>query len=225
MKTYVYASAAGHALLLTAAVVWGTLLAKPRLSYYAVEMLSGTPMPPAAPAPQAPPTEKPVEDVPAQPEPKSVMKEVIKLNKKEPKKLPKATPKPTPAPPKPSISGALRSLAGTAATPSAVNQGLPGANVVATASGPSFPYPWYLKMVSDKLDQHWKPLGESTCQVTFTIARGGRVSGEVVRKSSGDLFFDQTALRAVQDSSPMPPLPNGYPEETLRVHMTFTGNR
>ena len=102
-----------------------------------------------------------------------------------------------------------------------MDQGTPGASITATASGPSFPYPWYLKAVSDKLDQYWKPSGESVCQVRFIIARDGIVSSAVVSKSSGDSYFDQVALRAVQDASPMPPLPNGYPEETLRVFMTF----
>ena len=108
--------------------------------------------------------------------------------------------------------------------------GLPGsgAGIVADA-GPAFPYPWYLKSIADRLDKQWHPPQEfqpdTVCQVTFVIARSGDVSGSQIAKSSGDSLFDQLALRAVLYANPLPPLPNGFPDDTLKVHMKFVGRR
>ncbi len=94
-------------------------------------------------------------------------------------------------------------------------------------TGQPFPFPWYLKTVSDRLDRQWTPPDSASertlCQVSFVIARDGRISGERISKASDDPFFDQLALRAVQAANPMPALPSGYPEATLNVHMTFKG--
>ena len=108
--------------------------------------------------------------------------------------------------------------------------GLPGSGsgIVADA-GPAFPYPWYLKAIADRLDKQWHPPQEfqpdTLCQVTFVISRAGQISGSQISKSSGDSLFDQLALRAVLYSNPLPPLPNGFPDDTLKVHMKFVGRR
>jgi TonB family protein len=79
------------------------------------------------------------------------------------------------------------------------------------------------------LDKQWHPPQEyapdTTCQVTFVISRAGEISGSVLSKSSGDSMFDQLAMRAVLYANPLPPLPNGFPDETLKVHMKFVGRR
>ena len=102
-----------------------------------------------------------------------------------------------------------------------------GWGVVADAGGQAFPFPWYLKSITERLDKAWSPperfQDDTICQVTFVIGRDGRVSGVTLRKSSGDDFFDQLAIRAVQASDPMPPLPGGFPEDRLMVHMKFIG--
>jgi len=51
------------------------------------------------------------------------------------------------------------------------------------------------------------------------------VSDIEVSRASGDPFFDQLAQHAVIDSNPMPPLPSGYPEPKLNVHMTFKSRK
>jgi TonB family protein len=100
---------------------------------------------------------------------------------------------------------------------------------VADAGGLAFPYPWYLKAIADRLDKQWRPPQEyapdTACQVTFVIDRAGQVSGAQVTKVSGDSLFDQLALRAVLYSNPLPPLPNGFPDDQLKVHMKFVGRR
>ncbi len=101
-----------------------------------------------------------------------------------------------------------------------------GAGIIAEA-GPAFPYPWYLKSIADKLDSHWKPpenfQADTVCQIAFVIHRDGQVSGSVIEKASGDSVFDELALRAVLYSNPLPPLPGGFPDDTLKVHMKFVG--
>ena len=96
-------------------------------------------------------------------------------------------------------------------------------------AGPAFPYPWYLKSIADKLDQQWHPpqdfQPDTLCQIAFVIRRSGQISDSTVEKPSGDSFFDQLALRAVLYSNPLPPLPGGFPDDTLRVHMKFVGKR
>jgi TonB family protein len=57
------------------------------------------------------------------------------------------------------------------------------------------------------------------------ISRGGEISDTRISQSSHDSYFDQLALRAVVYSNPLPPLPNGFPDDTLKVHMKFVGKR
>jgi TonB family protein len=77
------------------------------------------------------------------------------------------------------------------------------------------------------LDKNWKPPREfqsdTVCQIGFTISRDGQVSAAQIEKPSGDTLFDQLAQRAVLYSNPLPPLPEGFPDSTLRVHMKFEG--
>ena len=67
------------------------------------------------------------------------------------------------------------------------------------------------------------------CAALTTLSWGqgltGQISGSVLSKSSGDSLFDQLAMRAVLYANPLPPLPNGFPDETLKVHMKFVGRR
>ncbi len=101
-----------------------------------------------------------------------------------------------------------------------------GSGIMAQAGQP-FPFPWYLKAISDKLDKQWKPSNEyspnTKCVVVFVIHRSGEVSQARIAKRSGDALFDEMGLRAVIYSNPLPPLPNGYQEDTLTVNMTFEG--
>jgi len=233
MKSYFFLSTMAHGMLLASFIVLGTLLARPRMSYYAVDLVNSLPAggpaevsaPPsvATPAPKviktAPKAAAPVpaaeEEVPAE----DTIRLLAKLKKKRlavAKSGSQATETPV-----------------VAAAPSGGGRGgigLPGsgAGIVADA-GPAFPYPWYLKAIADRLDKQWHPPQEfqpdTLCQVTFVISRSGEISGSQISKSSGDTLFDQLALRAVLYANPLPPLPNGFPDETLKVHMKFVGRR
>ncbi len=90
---------------------------------------------------------------------------------------------------------------------------------------PSFKYDYYLGLIKNKVDNRWsQPVAHKKTRkalIEFTINRKGDVSNAKVADSSGDSYFDQTALRAVTLSSPFPPLPRGFKGDSLRVHYRF----
>ncbi len=53
------------------------------------------------------------------------------------------------------------------------------------------------------------------------IDRDGKIIDIWEEKSSGDDYFDETALRAVKMSNPLPPLPEKYRESTIDVGIKF----
>ena len=53
--------------------------------------------------------------------------------------------------------------------------------------------------------------------VVFYIDRNGRVTGLRVEESSGNRSLDNAALSAVYNANPLPPLPEGFPRERVRV--------
>src|SRR5690348_7014609 len=102
MKSFVFLSTALHGALLALFVVGATLLSQPKMSYYAVDLVSSFPA--GAPgggatsvsSPPAP-AEKPAPPAPIEPEQPLPSKEAIRMPGKE-KKQPH--PKPQPAKPK-----------------------------------------------------------------------------------------------------------------------------
>ncbi len=90
---------------------------------------------------------------------------------------------------------------------------------------PDFKYDYYLGLIRNKVDSRWsQPITYAQIKQTlieFTINRNGGVDNAVVAESSGDYYFDQTALRAVSLSDPFPPLPRGYNENFLKVRYRF----
>ncbi len=90
---------------------------------------------------------------------------------------------------------------------------------------PDFKYDYYLGLIRNKVDNRWsQPITYSQIKQTlveFTIHRDGKIDNVGVAESSGDYYFDQTALRAVSLSNPFPPLPRGYKENVLKVRYRF----
>jgi len=102
----------------------------------------------------------------------------------------------------------------------------PGAAISLDSS--TFPYLYYLKILKNKIYENWKPpLSIDTPEQTenaiifFKILKSGDIVDPKIEKSSGFRFFDQSALRAVIQASPLPPLPQEFQEEFLGVHMGF----
>jgi TonB family protein len=59
--------------------------------------------------------------------------------------------------------------------------------------------------------------GEVQAVLSFTVGRKGEISDLEVAQTSGFTAFDLAALRAVDNASPLPPLPASYRRDSLRV--------
>jgi TonB family protein len=106
----------------------------------------------------------------------------------------------------------------------------PTASTTVTAS--RFPYAWYLSIVQGKVKSNWRQPGsllfgerELKAVISFRIMRDGSVGPVTVRRSSGRATLDQSAAKAVQSSTPFPPLPDDYRESYLDVTIDFAVTR
>ena len=126
-----------------------------------------------------------------------------------------ATPQATPAPARPANSGSAGVGAGVPAVGTAGIVGLEGGD---------FPYTIYIQRMLALIGNNWfRPdAGDSALtQVYFIIERDGTLRDAEIEKPSGNRTFDRAALRAIIESSPLPPLPFGYSGSFLGVHLTF----
>jgi protein TonB len=92
----------------------------------------------------------------------------------------------------------------------------------------AFPFTYYLQIIQDRISANWftslidpGTSGEFQCMVFFKILRDGRITDLQIEASSNSRTFDLSALRAVQNASPFPPLPREFEGEYLGVHLIF----
>ena len=106
-----------------------------------------------------------------------------------------------------------------------MNQGGGGVGI-----GPNTPlgerFGWYAEMIRKIIARNWATNGLAGTQgapaiIGFVIARDGRVSGVRVVQSSGNPAIDNSALRAVYNSNPLPGLPPQYSQNTAPAEFTF----
>ncbi len=95
-----------------------------------------------------------------------------------------------------------------------------------TVDAPRFPFSYYLAAIERKVSQNWfsssSGKGEGfSCVVYFKMNRNGSVSGVKIEESSGNTYFDRSALRAIRSSEPFPPLPRAFTDPWLGIHFTF----
>jgi TonB family protein len=83
----------------------------------------------------------------------------------------------------------------------------------------------YIERMRALIGTHWlRPATVTPGTVTtiyFVIDRDGKIRDVAAEKPSGNGTFDRNALRAVLESSPLPPLPWSYPGLFVGVHLTF----
>ena len=89
-----------------------------------------------------------------------------------------------------------------------------------------FRWSYYLAAIRNKIGSAWvPPAGPGgrviRTSVYFRISRDGQVVLARVEDPSGNAFFDHTAMRALAQATPLPPLPAGYDGEWLGVHFGF----
>jgi protein TonB len=142
----------------------------------------------------------------------------VRIEKPVRKRTPEPEPKPEPKPEPPPVAAP--------ALPSA-SLGPTGLKGDVTLDATDFEFTYYLILVRNRIAQNWNPpagLVETPglrTVVYFRIRRDGTISMPRVEAGSPVAFFDRAALRAVQLSDPLPPLPLGYPGKDLGVHFGF----
>ena len=94
-------------------------------------------------------------------------------------------------------------------------------------AGGDLQFAWYRASVTAALYSNWrKPILEGIresreARVVFEILRDGSVRGLRVERPSGVPSLDRSALRAVADAAPLPPLPPGWREPVLSAGFVF----
>jgi len=99
-----------------------------------------------------------------------------------------------------------------------------GATGVTGLEGGDFPYTVYIDRMRTLIGSRWlRPQATSgeAATVYFVIDRDGTSRDAKLETQSGNGTFDRAALRAVLESSPLPPLPFGYSGTYLGVHLNF----
>jgi len=100
---------------------------------------------------------------------------------------------------------------------------LQGAGAV-TLTASDFPFAWYLAAVQRKITERWSPRAINGRQpvALIQIGRNGQVAKLDIDKTSGNGYYDQQALRAINEAVPFPPLPAEYDAPVLTIHLNFT---
>lgn len=174
----------------------------------------------ALPARELPSRDLPPRDSAALPDRSLPTRTAAALPRPDSKELPTTAtaaskaPTPTPvareasAPPPPPLGTSSGSTAGT---------GPVNLNVT------DFPYAYYIRQVHQKIQERWngRAIPGQQPSVVFEIGRDGRLNGVVIDKTSGNAYYDQVALRAINDAGPFPPLPVEYKKSVLRIGLQF----
>lgn len=113
--------------------------------------------------------------------------------------------------------------------PPVVDQpGAPGTSNQVNMETNDFPFAYYLRLLRQRIQENWDPPYQATDQgrspravITFQVQRNGAITNMIVQNSSGIFLFDTAAQRAVRSVGTLPPLPDAYLEETLRVTINF----
>ena len=90
----------------------------------------------------------------------------------------------------------------------------------ASFDDPDFQYNYYVQQMLAIIGGHWvRPRSglDTEVLVHYEISRSGELREIEVARTSGNRAFDAAGVRAVTRSSPLPPLPQSYPHDSLGV--------
>ncbi|MBI4424297.1 MAG: energy transducer TonB [Elusimicrobia bacterium] len=224
LSPFLTASAATHAGLIGAAFLFAGIQAPVTKEVYRIDFIGPTagianrdPEPAAAarkaaaaPSPaKIPPQAKPAEFARRSNAP---LPRPSFLAPREPERPPVEVPAAAPA-------------AAAPAPPAAAGTEGDGSGASVSSDLPNFPYPWYITQVRSALWSRWSanmPAAAGEVLVMFSILRPGTVTDIRIESSSGEGGYDYTALSVVKAAAPFPPLPSGFREPFLKVHVKFT---
>ena len=144
----------------------------------------------------------------------------------EPAPRPRKLSDPEPPPPRRTASGeATETPDATDATQEI--HGDAGANSISPLEGGDVEFAWYRSAVTAALYGRWRrPLLDRLVEtievrVSFEIQRNGSVQGLRVEQSSGVPTLDRSAVRAVSEADPLPPLPPNWRDSVLPATFLF----
>ncbi len=97
-----------------------------------------------------------------------------------------------------------------------------GGGVGATLDVANFCCPEYLSTMLDLINRNWsaKQQARGTTYMRFVIQKDGRIADATVERTSGDAGLDYISQRALVLTK-LPPLPAGYDQQALTVHLIF----
>ncbi|HUA22253.1 MAG TPA: TonB family protein [Bryobacteraceae bacterium] len=169
---------------------------------------------------------------PPKPEPRRQVKVPPKEAIPLPSRVPKRRPQPQPeAPeryhPQPIKENQAFHREGPAAVSPLFQK--PGAGAVGVGQNSVFgtQFGAYADLVAQRVTDKWQTGGLAGLQsapvvvVTFDIQRDGSVRNAQIAQRSGNSTLDFSALRAVMDAGPFPPLPAGYGRSSASVELQF----
>jgi len=187
---------------------------------YAVKLVSLEEAVKPKPKEIAPPPEEKPEEIPPQIEEKKPEDLVPPVKQKKPKKKEEPIKKKT----VPTTRIEKRNVPETAQVDSTATPAVATGDMALDVE--DFPFAYYLVTIKRKIAANWRVPGSAAggsvyCRVYFRISRTGGIESPVTETSSGNFLFDQSALRAVIQSGPLPPLPGGFDDDYLGVHFSF----
>jgi len=85
---------------------------------------------------------------------------------------------------------------------------------------------WYIDLLRTKVGQHWNPdqVSNAPTIITFTLMKDGSARDIKIAQRSGNYVADTAAQRAIFDSTPFPPLPDGAGTST-NIEFVFNTRR
>jgi TonB family protein len=95
-----------------------------------------------------------------------------------------------------------------------------------TGSGRGFSYSYYLNILLAKIGKNWSNpyRGQNVVlknTVYFEVDKNGNISNIRIEDDSGDEAYNETTLRAVSATEKLPPLPQEFANDFLKVHLEF----
>lgn len=96
----------------------------------------------------------------------------------------------------------------------------------------NFPFTYYLQAIHSRISNNWHTSlirtgssGDIYVTVKFRIYKNGQISEPEVIESSQSRTMDSSAIRAIRNSAPFPPLPREYEDEYLVIRLIFEHSR
>jgi TonB family protein len=95
-----------------------------------------------------------------------------------------------------------------------------------TGSGRGFTYSYYLNILLSKIGGNWNNPFEGKdivlkAIVYFEVDKTGKISNVRIEDDSGDDIYNESALRAITLTKKLPPLPQEFSDDYLKVHLEF----